>query len=97
MKNYDKYLEIYFVENGVEYEGFVRNTHPSKKLYIKCWIDNQYEGYIRLHEVEPQSNELIMFHNCGPMAPWDNQFDFKIVEISDKPFEENKSHKKIKP
>ena len=90
MEDYSSYIEKYFVEDGVEYDGFVKNTHPSKKLYLKCWIDNQYEGYIEFHEVEPQDKKLIMYHILGPMCPWDNQYDFKIVEISDKPFSKQK-------
>ena len=86
MEDYQNYIEKYFIEDGVEYEGFVKNTHPSQKLYVKCWIDNDYGGYTRFYEVEPQGKTSIMFHNCGPIFPWENQYDFEILEISNKPF-----------
>lgn len=86
MEDYRNYIEKYFIEDGVEYEGFVKNNHSSQKLYLKCWIDNDYDGYTRFFEVEPQGKTSIMHHNCGPIFPWDNQYDFEILEISNTPF-----------
>ncbi|MBK6608364.1 MAG: hypothetical protein IPG24_23505 [Leptospiraceae bacterium] len=36
MEDYQNYIEKYFIEDGVEYEGFVKNTHPSQNYMSKC-------------------------------------------------------------
>jgi hypothetical protein len=82
MEDYTKYIEKELRESGIEieYDGYLKNSHPNISLYVKCKIDtNTDSAKMVIIEMPPLSEKMVMSHQCGPVL--ENEIDFEIIEI----------------
>jgi hypothetical protein len=64
----------------IEYDGFLKNLHPSLTLFVVCHIDTNYVGGREVViEMPPLSEKMVMSHSCGPSI--ENEFSFEVVGI----------------
>ena len=76
------FIKEYIQESSLEteYAGYIKNTHESITLFVKCWIDNNSIGYEKIFEVKPLSEVEIFYHWCGPSI--ENEYGFKVLAIA---------------
>lgn len=82
MKDFSNYIIKELRDGGIdiEYDGYLKNIHPTKTFYIKCQIYRNFASdQIVLFKILPQSEKLVMSHNCGPVL--ENDLDFDIIKI----------------
>ncbi|MDX2049714.1 MAG: hypothetical protein SFT93_00845 [Rickettsiaceae bacterium] len=81
MEDYTEYLLKELRDsNMVEYDGFLKNLHPTLTFFVECAIETNTTAYKSiLVEIPPLSEKIIMSHNCGPVL--ENEIDFEIVKI----------------
>lgn len=79
-------LSIYIKEEvqksslETEYARYVKNTHKTLTIFVKCWIDNDLGGYEKVFEVKSLSEIEVFFHQCEPTMG--NEYGFKILDIA---------------
>jgi hypothetical protein len=82
MKNYSEYIIAELREGGIEieYDGFLKNLHPTLTFFVVCHIDTSHEGGKQVVvEMPPLSEKMVMSHSCGPTL--ENEFSFEITGI----------------
>lgn len=82
MMEHDKYIIKELREGAIdiEYDGFLKNTHPATAFWVVCNIDTQYAtGKQIVVEMPPLSEKMVMSHHCGPVL--ENEYDFEILGI----------------
>ena len=82
MGNYQNYLikELRSEYLEIEYDGYLKNIHPSLTFRVHCKIDDSSpEGASKWFEVPPLSEIRVMSHSCGPCM--ENEFNFEVLEI----------------
>jgi hypothetical protein len=81
MNYYTKYLLKELRDsNIVEYDGFLKNLHPTLTFFVECAIETNTTVYKTIFvEIPPLTEKMVMSHNCGPVL--ENEIDFEIVKI----------------
>lgn len=81
MEDYTKYLLKELRDsNVVEYDGFLKNLHPTLTFFVECAIEaNTTVFKTILVEILPLSEKMVMCHNCVPVL--ENELDFEILKI----------------
>jgi len=79
---YSSFVESYIrpIGSNIEFDGFVRNIHESFTLCVKCCIRDDYGGYVKILELLPQKEKLVMQHRFAGLKDW-NDFSFEVVEV----------------
>lgn len=82
MNDYSEYIiaELRTADLEIEYDGFLKNLHPTMTFFVVCHIDTNYEGGKQIVvEMPPMSEKMVISHSCGPSI--DNEFYFEIIGI----------------
>lgn len=90
MEDYSKYIKKELRDGSIdtEYDGYLKNLHPTKTFYVKCTIQkNISSDKVVVIKMPPLSKQIVISHNCGPVL--ENDLDFSIVRIYTKKPKEN--------
>ncbi|MDX1960110.1 MAG: hypothetical protein SFU98_16195 [Leptospiraceae bacterium] len=64
----------------VEYDGLLKNLHPTLTFFVECKIETNSTSYkYLLVEIPPLSEKMVMSHNSGPVL--ENEIDFEILKV----------------
>ena len=80
------HVEIYIEKElrdgsiDIEYDGYLKNLHPTKTLYVQIKIiTNTDQAKFETITLPPLSEKMVMSHNAGPVL--ENEFDFEILKV----------------
>ena len=82
MEDYTNYLvkELRDGSIDIEYDGFLKNLHPTLTFFVECKIETNSTTYKDiLVEIPPLSEKMVMSHSCGPVL--ENEIDFEILKV----------------
>ncbi|TAE12368.1 MAG: hypothetical protein EAZ95_12530 [Bacteroidetes bacterium] len=84
MHDYSEYIIAELRDGGIdiEYDGFLKNLHPTLTFFVVCHVETSYvggRGKQIVVEMPPLSEKMVMSHSCGPTL--ENEFSFEITGI----------------